>query len=209
MTIILPLDQRGSHVGEPTWEMAWLYPAQGSWTEEEYLALDTNHLIEFADGVLEFLPMPTVLHQRLARFLFLQLQAFVADRAAGEVFFAPLPVRLRPGKYREPDIVYLGPERVAGLRGQPQGADLVMEVVSEGAEHRRRDVEVKRSEYAAAEIAEYWIVDPELRTVEVLELAGRSYRRAGRYAAGEVAASVLLPGFQVAVDELFQPLDSR
>jgi hypothetical protein len=45
--------------GEPTWEIAHLFPIQGDWTEAEYLALDTNHLIEFSDGHLEFLPMPT------------------------------------------------------------------------------------------------------------------------------------------------------
>ena len=42
---------------EPTWEIAQLFPAQGHWTEEEYLALDTNHLIEFSQGQLEVLPI--------------------------------------------------------------------------------------------------------------------------------------------------------
>src|SRR5712692_7578885 len=42
---------------EPTWEIAHLFPDQGTWTEGEYLALDTNHLIELSNGRLEVLPM--------------------------------------------------------------------------------------------------------------------------------------------------------
>jgi hypothetical protein len=41
---------------EPTWDIALLYPAQGDWSEEEYLSLPGNRLIEFCDGTQEFLP---------------------------------------------------------------------------------------------------------------------------------------------------------
>ena len=56
-------EERTSAPGSPTWEIAYLFPNQGTWTADEYLALDTNHLIEFSDGVLEVLPMPTEQHQ--------------------------------------------------------------------------------------------------------------------------------------------------
>ena len=49
---------------EPTWDVAQLFPPQGDWSEAEYLALDTNHLVEFSQGFVEFLPMPTLSHQR-------------------------------------------------------------------------------------------------------------------------------------------------
>src|SRR5262249_15624949 len=133
--------QRPSQLGEPTWEVAYLFPSQGEWTEAEYLALDTNRLVELSEGRLEFLPMPTIFHQLIVDFLHSLLKAFVTARASGLVLFAPLPVRLSAGKFREPDIVYLRPERAANLRGQPDGADLVMEVVSEGQENRERDLE--------------------------------------------------------------------
>src|SRR6516225_2804569 len=55
--------------GEPTWDIARLFPAQGDWSESEYLALATNQLIELTDGALDFLPMPTIFHQRIAQFL--------------------------------------------------------------------------------------------------------------------------------------------
>ena len=52
---------------EPAWQIARLFPAQGAWTVEEYLALtnDTNHLVEFSQGYVEVLPMPTRRHQKV------------------------------------------------------------------------------------------------------------------------------------------------
>lgn len=44
---------------EPTYAIAELFPAQGEWTEEEYLALDTNRIVELSDGRLEVAEMPT------------------------------------------------------------------------------------------------------------------------------------------------------
>lgn len=49
---------------------------------------------------------------------------------------------------------------------------LVMEVVSGGPQDRKRDLVIKRAEYAAAGIPEYWIVDPESRRITVLTLVG-------------------------------------
>src|SRR5262249_17365979 len=73
---------------EYAWEVATLFPVQGRWSEAEYFDLtDTSkRRIEFADGRLEFLPMPTVVHESLVRFLFLALFRFVELRQLGEVF---------------------------------------------------------------------------------------------------------------------------
>jgi Uma2 family endonuclease len=192
-----------SRRGEPAWEVAFLFPSQGDWTEVEYLALDTNRLVELSDGCLEVLPKPTVNHQMIVFYLLKLLDAFVAAHASGKALPAPLPVRLWSGKLREPDIVYLRPERLQNLHGQPDGADLVMEVVSEGEENRRRDLETKRQEYAQAGIPEYWIADPEEQRITVLTLDGAAYREHGVFGVGAQAASALLPGFTVAVAEVF------
>jgi Uma2 family endonuclease len=81
------------------------------------------------------------------------------------------------------------------------GADLAVEIVSD--EGRERDLVTKRREYARAGIAEYWIIDPLLRQVTILRLDGDHYIEAGTYAPGDTAASVLLPGFNVAVTDIF------
>jgi Uma2 family endonuclease len=182
--------------------VALLFPPQGSWTEDDYLELGSNRLVELSDGCIEVLPMPTKVHQRIVRFLFLLLQQFVSANASGEVFFAPIPIRLGPRKYREPDVVYVRPERPEH-RGQPEGADLVIEVLSEGGENRRRDLQVKVTEYAQAGIPEYWLVDPEHQQITVLVLDGAEYRSHGTFGVVEAATSVLLPGLAVQVVDVF------
>jgi Uma2 family endonuclease len=193
--------------GEPVWDLALMYPFQGGWTVENYLALESGLLVEFSDGFIRVLPMPTLLHQWIVRFLFRQLDAFVNDRGLGEVLLAPLPIELTATKYREPDLVFLRPRRIKKWKGHPVGADLVIEVVSEGQENRQRDHVEKRAEYAVAGIAEYWIVDPQERTITVLVLAGQQYREHGLFRAGQAASSVLLDGFTCEVNDVFAKCD--
>ncbi|MBC8875332.1 MAG: Uma2 family endonuclease [Planctomycetes bacterium] len=194
---------RGGTVGEPAWDVALLFPPQGEWTEEEYLALDTNRMVELSDGRLEVLPMPTIFHQLLVKYLCTVLDRYVSERDLGTVLFAPLPVRLWATKYREPDIVFLRRDRARRVHGQPFGADLVMEVVSEGEENRERDLVTKRQEYAVAGISEYWIIDPRDRRVTVLTLDEGAYRVHGEFVPGATARSVLLPSFEVDVESVF------
>ena len=198
-----------SRPGEPTWEVVRLYPRQGEWTVEEYLALDAagGRLIEFVDGCLEFPQMPKRMHQRIVRFLMRVIERAIAAGAGGEVLDAPFPVYIEPNRYREPDVVYQRPGRADADADYADGADLVIEVVSDDARDRERDLVVKRQEYARAGIPEYWIVDPETRTIHVLTLdgveSGGPYRVHGDFEPGATATSLLLPGFVVSVDECF------
>jgi len=135
---------------------------------------------------------------------------FVEEHSLGQVLTAPLPVRLWPEKYREPDIVFLSSKRMQQLTGNyPEGADLVMEVVSGSDEDRRRDLETKRKEYALAGIAEYWIIDPENHQITVLRLDGEQYMVHGECGTGQQAASVLLDEFKVNVDAVFAAADPK
>ena len=76
-----------------------------------------------------------------------------------------------------------------------------MEVIS--PDDPARDLVVKRSEYADAGIAEYWIVDPRTQCITVLTLRGQEYVEHGNFKTGEMATSLLLPGFQAEVSAVF------
>jgi Uma2 family endonuclease len=194
-----------SELGAPAWPVALLFPRQGAWTEDDYLSLQakTSQIVELSDGQIEVPSMASPLHQRIIRFLFRILEAVVVASGTGEAFFAPLPVRLGPGKYRDPDIAFFKPGRIADPRRQPHGADLVIEVVSEDEADRHRDYVTKRQEYALAGIAEYWIVDPQTETILVLTLDGTEYRVHGEFIPGMTAVSLLLPSFSVDVRLVF------
>ena len=178
-------------------------PRQGAWSDDAYLWL-TDHsrrLIEFTDGSLEELPLPTSTHQAVLLFLFGVFHAYLGDRG-GVVMVAPLRLRIRDGKFREPDLLLLR------SRADPRyadrywlGADLVAEVVS--ADDPDRDFVQKRADYADAGVPEYWIADPRDETILVLGLVDGAYREAGRYRRGEVATSTTLEGLVVDVAAVF------
>jgi Uma2 family endonuclease len=176
---------------------------QGSWTEKEYLALTdrTSRLVEFTDGFLEPLPMPTDYHQALLDFLFLAFRFFVVPKG-GRVRFSGLRLRIRKGKFREPDLLLL--LSATDPRRQNRywtGADLALEVV--GPDKPERDLVDKRHDYAEAGIPEYWIVNPLNETILVLVLNKKRYRRFGNFRRGDMAKSSLLHGFAVSVDQVF------
>jgi Uma2 family endonuclease len=133
------------------------------------------------------------------------LDEYVRIRNLGAVGVAPSPIRVSAGKLREPDIFFVTPRRVSSTRQPPDGADLVIEVVSEGDSNRDRDLVGKRQEYARAGIPEYWIVDPIVKTICVLGLAAGQieYEVLGEYGIGTRATSRMLADFAVDVAATF------
>ena len=195
---------RVSKRGEPAWEVAYCFPRQGEWSEEDFLAFESSNFpVELVDGCLEFPSTPTYSHQRLVRFLFLQLDRAAQITRRGEASFAPCPIRLWDARFREPDVFFLSAERIARREDPPRGAEIVIEVLSQGRSSRDRDLVNKRSDYARAQIPEYWIVDPEQSRITVLSLSGDDYIVAGEFTAGSTAASAYLPEFLVNVTDLF------
>jgi Uma2 family endonuclease len=187
--------------GDPAWDIARLFPAQGHWGGEDYFLLNqlTNRYVEFTRGTIEVLEMPTKSHQEIVFFLCALLKSFCAKTGAGKALMAPYPVMVSDDVFREPDVVFMLTEHVDRLHEEfAEGADLVMEVLSQD---RQRDLVRKRREYADGGIAEYWLVDRRDRMISVLRLDNGQYVTAGEYREGQIAASVLLSGFEVNVSE--------
>ena len=133
----------GGAAAEPAWEVAKLFPDQGTWSEEEYPALPGNRLVEFSHGSIEVLVMPTTAHQGIVAYLYGLLFSLAKSRNLGRVRFAPIRVRLWEGKFREPDVVFMLAEHAPQVLDEYWvRADLVMEVVSD--DDRRRDLDTKR-----------------------------------------------------------------
>lgn len=183
-------------------DLAARWPEAGSWNEQEYLAMPGNRRVELAGGTIEVLPPPTDEHQATAAFLFASLHVFVSAYDLGKVRLAPMRLRLWPGTFRVPDVIFLATGREHLRRVQYwSGADLVMEVVND--DDRERDLVTKRHEYAQAGIDEYWTIDAREQRVTVLRRDGESYVEHGVFARGHDATSVRLPGFAIAVRQVF------
>ena len=178
-------------------------PRQGQWRDEDYLRLTdcTSRRIELTDGHVEVLPMPTDEHQSMVAHLYEILRDFLRDRG-GKVLFAPLRIRIREGKFREPALVLVrdagDPRRLSRFW---LGADLAIEIVS--PDRPERDLVDKRRDYAEARIPEYWIVDPRTETLTVLALRGEGYVEHGVFPRGARAVSASFDGLTADVGAVF------
>ena len=172
-------------------------------TYNDYLLLPEDKRYEILDGELFVAPSPSIKHQRVSGNLEMALRQHIRAKGSGEVLDAPCDVILSEENVVQPDILYVRRER-AGIIGEAnlQGApDLVVEILSRGT--RNRDLEIKRKIYARFGVQEYWIVDPEAATVEVLVWSELGYVSAGAYSRSEWLSSPLLPELNLPLCEIF------
>ena len=166
---------------------------------------DDGNRYEIIGGELIVSPSPILDHQKVAGRLFIWMSLYATNHRLGEVYSAPTDVRLSPYNTVVPDVLYVSRDRLSILqRAYVDGApDLVVEVLSQRT--RGIDLVQKRALYAMAGVPEYWLVDLETRTVSVLTLKDGVYD-ATEAGPDDVARSVVLPGFEVKVADLFEDL---
>lgn len=163
---------------------------------------EANLPTELWDGKLVRSPSPSFFHQEIVDRFHDMLKAWVRAHRLGKTAIAPLDMVLTSHRAVQPDVIFISNERLGIIRERVEGAaDLVAEVIS--PDSRRRDRLDKRDLYEQHGVKEYWLIDPEARTVEVLSLERGEYQLAGRWQPGKQAASRLLKGFKVQVGELF------
>ena len=173
---------------------------------EEFLAwADEDTLAEWGDGEVILMSPTSADHQRLLKFLFYLVDAFVQAHRIGEVFLPPFLMRLpsRPSS-REPDLLFVSNAHADRVKGAHLDgpADLVVEIVSPESDERDR-VE-KLREYEAGGVLEYWLIDLPRRAASFHQLGAD-----GRYHAGSLGVdgfdhSTVLPGFRLRVAWLWE-----
>jgi len=173
-------------------------------TYEEFRQLpEDGKRYELIRGEVHLTPAPTTGHQFILRKLTTSLDAYVAKRQLGEVFFAPLDVRLGVDTALQPDLIFVS--RARGQIIQPDfiaGApDLVVEILSPStATHDRATM---LPWYAEAGVSEAWLIDPQAKTVEVLKLQGNKYLMDSTLAGRQVLTSTQFPGWELPLANLF------
>ena len=181
-----------------------LEPAQpGRLTYEEFLAwADEDTLAEWVDGEITMTSPASLRHQSTSGFLFQLLSMFVETRRLGVVITAPFQMKLAHSG-REPDLLFVAGDHLHRLRSTylDGPADLAVEIVS--PESVGRDRGEKFTEYEAAGVQEYWLLDPQRRWAEFYHLEGERYRLAFAGAEGSYRSAVL-PGFWLRVEWLWQ-----
>lgn len=174
---------------------------QIKFTYRDYLLLPEQDRRELIGGDFYFMPpSPNFSHQSISRNLGKLLWDFVRANNIGVVVSAPMDVVFSDFDVVQPDILFISNEKrniitETNISGAP---DLVVEILSPSTADRDR--ELKLSLYTRFGVNEYWIVDPENNTVQVLELGTDTTRS---YTSGEISSSVL-PELRINVEDVFR-----
>ena len=167
---------------------------------------DDGSRCELIEGELLVTGMLSITHQRVSRNLLGTLWPYFQQHAMGEVITAP-GVILDTYNSVITDLIVMTNERRAHIErddylwGPP---NIVIEIVSPGGENMRRDRIMKREVYGKFGVDEYWVVDPQTRTIEVYQPDEGTLALAVTLAQGDELSSAVLPGFVYAVDRIFK-----
>jgi len=183
-------------------------PPKKEYTYQDFLDLpDDGRRYEIIEGDLFASNAPNIDHQFTVMKIAFQLKRFVSEHELGYVLTAPFEIHLAE-KTRpvQPDVFFIKkenwpPSRVQFFAGAP---DLVVEVLSPSTQ--RTDQVVKFDLYEKVGVAEYWIVNPKTRSVELFILSAGEYALVNEYVADEVIESQLLAGLTIVTSSLFNPI---
>ena len=176
---------------------------------EEYIAYDdgTEKLYELFNGELIEVPPESGINVQIATFLLIQFATLVGHRRV-RGHGLELEVNGEP-RNRYPDLTILREEHIEQLakrntvRLTMAPPLLVVEVVSPGELQRNRDYVAKRSQYENCSIPEYWIIDPNTKTILVLELSAGKYQEVGSFSNRSQLVSPQFPELEITPAQIF------
>ncbi|MCI9190694.1 MAG: Uma2 family endonuclease [Lachnospiraceae bacterium] len=180
------------------------------YTFADCLTWDENESIEIINGEAFMMATPSRIHQKISGELFRQLANYLEGKKC-EVYSAPFGVRLfeqdgdRPEDVDtvvEPDISVVCDRSKLDKHGCKGAPDLIVEILSPSS--LRHDRLVKLNLYQRAGVREYWIADPENRSVMVfLPDSNGSFRLREDYGWEDVAKVNVLDGCFIELNKVF------
>ena len=166
---------------------------------------DDGNRYEIIEGELFVSCSPNLTHQTVSGNLFRSVDGYLIQKPIGRIWTTP-GVIFSDYSGVIPDLVYVSHARRAEIASGERivgSPDLVIEIVSPGAENERRDRLVKRQLYSKYGVKEYWIVDFQNRTIEVYMLRGQMLQRESLLTEKDELTSSVLPGYRCKVETLF------
>ncbi|MCM1149411.1 MAG: Uma2 family endonuclease [Butyricicoccus sp.] len=179
------------------------------YTFADVLSWEENDRVELIDGAAYMMAPPSRIHQEISMALAAQLYNFLEGKKC-KVYPAPFAVRLfeKDGEAPEdvdtmvePDISVICEKSKLDEHGCKGAPDLVIEILSPST--RRHDRLVKLNLYQRAGVREYWIVNPEEKTVQVFTQDGGFLRLTEDYGCGDIAKVNALNGCFIELSRVF------
>lgn len=167
---------------------------------------DDGNRYELFEGEIFVSRAPGLSHQRVLGNLYAIIRAYLRQHPLGEVLLTP-GVIFDDFNSAIPDAVFVSKQRrraiIEGERvtGAP---DLVIEIVSPGKENDRRDRVVKRQVYGKHGVKEYWVADPQNKSVEIYRLRRHTLALVETLLDEDELTSAALPGFKCSISSIFE-----
>ena len=176
---------------------------QTNLTYADYLETADDERYELLSGALVRFPSSREIHQYILGRLFLRLGAFIYGRNLGKVYCSPFDVVLSDTDVVQPDLLFVSNGRESIITPENiQGApDLVVEILSPAT--AARDRTLKLDLYARHGVQEYWIVDPDAKTIMLLQRGESRFEVVGIYGEEQTLRSATLAEFSIALQEIF------
>ncbi|HLG13351.1 MAG TPA: Uma2 family endonuclease [Blastocatellia bacterium] len=167
---------------------------------------DDGNRYEIIEGELLVSRSPSLTHQSVSINLVLVLTGYLSQSPIGRIWTTP-GVILSEFSAVIPDLAFVSNERLSQIASSERitgPPDLMIEIVSPGAENERRDRIAKRQLYGRYGVREYWVVDPIKRRIEVFCLDGQALNLRAAYSEQDELTSSVLPGFACKVEMILR-----
>lgn len=167
---------------------------------------DDGNRYEIIEGELFVSRAPSLTHQSVSINLVFRMKNYLLQNPVGEVWTTP-GVIFSELSGVIPDLVFVSNGRRAEIASGERitGApELVVEIISPGAENERRDRIAKRQLYGKYGVKEYWVVDPHKRTIELYVLEEQTLKLQATYAEPDELVSSVLAGFTCKVEGILR-----
>ncbi len=173
-------------------------------TYVDYMKTPEEEHCELIGGELVMFTTPPTYHQLVLSNLLYKVGVFVRERDLGRVYPVLTDVVLSDRDVVKPDILYVSKQRShiltrENVRGAP---DLVVEILSPATADRDRTT--KLDLYAKHGVQEYWIVDPDARTIMVLLQGENRFEVSGIFGDEQSLISPTLDGFTIVLKDIFE-----
>ncbi|MFQ6052250.1 MAG: Uma2 family endonuclease [Candidatus Hydrothermarchaeota archaeon] len=177
---------------------------QIKFTYKDYKSLPESETkrYELIEGELIMVPSPNFEHQQISGNLEFLLRSFVQEKNLGTIIHAPLDVHLGEDVV-QPDILFISKARSKIItKEEILGApDLVIEILSPATSEL--DQTYKKTLYARHGVQEYWIVDPEKKTIEVMTLGKGGFESSDTYGKMDTMKSSFFLGLTINLSDAF------
>ncbi|MEZ4957923.1 MAG: Uma2 family endonuclease [Saprospiraceae bacterium] len=173
------------------------------YTANDFLKLPEGAPFELLNGKLINMPSPFDQHQSIAANIHLILGHYIKKNKLGTLRFAPLDVHLDEDNIVQPDLLFIANDRKNIINKWVIGApDVVIEIFSNST--KKKDKNAKFKLYQKHGVLEYWLVDPEIKSVEIYILKSKKFILKDKYSEGEKLKSDIIKGFEMVTNEIFE-----